>query len=205
VTCARRDAAREHSSAAIRQPTAELDQRNAATRVIKPLRDIAGVKSEHVGPLPYPALNSAFDASSPPGLHHYRKADYLTGLTDEAVAAHVEHGRRILSANSTMHAGQITRQAAGRRQRGDRASARGLYVGAQSYRGTQPNQRRRADASLSAGGTYPASPGLILTPGGTMASISSSVSSSSRTSSAPSIDSSWTSVRGSTTAELTAR
>ena len=30
--------------------------------MLKPLRDVAPVVAEHVGPMPYPALNSAFDA-----------------------------------------------------------------------------------------------------------------------------------------------
>ena len=38
-----------------------------ARRALKPLRDVAPVVAEHVGPMPYPALNSAFDALYPPG------------------------------------------------------------------------------------------------------------------------------------------
>ena len=34
--------------------------------MLKPLRDVAPVVAEHVGPMPYPALNSAFDALVPP-------------------------------------------------------------------------------------------------------------------------------------------
>ena len=40
-------------------------------RALKPLHDVAPVVAEHVGPMPYPALNSAFDALYPPGLQHY--------------------------------------------------------------------------------------------------------------------------------------
>ena len=72
-------------------------------RVIKPLRDAAEVKAEHVGPMPYPVLNSAFDALVPRGLQHYWKADFVRELTDEAIAAHVEHGKRTPVVNSTMH------------------------------------------------------------------------------------------------------
>ena len=35
--------------------------------VLEPIRDAAPVVAEHVGPMPYPALNSAFDALYPPG------------------------------------------------------------------------------------------------------------------------------------------
>jgi hypothetical protein len=53
--------------------------------------------------MPYPALNSAFDGLVPPGLQHYWKADFVTELTDGAIAAHVEHGKRTPVVNSTMH------------------------------------------------------------------------------------------------------
>jgi FAD/FMN-containing dehydrogenase len=39
----------------------------------------------------------------PPGLQHYWKADFVAELTDEAIAAHVEHGRHVPVINSTMH------------------------------------------------------------------------------------------------------
>ena len=52
-----------------------LDQGEAA---IKSLRDVAKPVAEHVGPMPYPALNSAFDALVPPGLQHYWKGNFVT-------------------------------------------------------------------------------------------------------------------------------
>lgn len=66
-------------------------------------RDIAQPVAEHVDVMPYPALNSAFDALIPPGLQHYWKANFVRELTDEAIAAHVEHGPRVPSLQSTMH------------------------------------------------------------------------------------------------------
>ncbi len=45
--------------------------------------------------MPYPALNSAFDALVPPGLQHYWKANFVTELTDDAIAAHLEHGPQV--------------------------------------------------------------------------------------------------------------
>ncbi len=73
-------------------------------RALKPLHDVAPVVAEHVGPMPYPALNSAFDALYPPGvLQHYWKANFVTQLTDEAIAAHLEHGPRVPVVNSTVH------------------------------------------------------------------------------------------------------
>ena len=71
---------------------------------LAPVRDAAPVVAEHVGQMPYPALNSAFDALYPPGgLQHYWKANFVKELTDEAIAAHVEHGPKVPVVNSTVH------------------------------------------------------------------------------------------------------
>lgn len=71
--------------------------------VLKELRDVAPVIAEHVGPMPYPALNSAFDALVPPGLQHYWKANFVRTLSDDVVAAHLSHGPKVPVVNSTMH------------------------------------------------------------------------------------------------------
>ena len=71
--------------------------------MLKGLHDVAPVVAEHVGPMPYPALNGAFDGLVPPGLQHYWKANFVTDLTDEIIAAHVEHGPKVPAVNSTMH------------------------------------------------------------------------------------------------------
>jgi len=72
-------------------------------RVLKPFHDVAPVVAEFVGPMPYPALNSAFDALLPPGLQHYWKANFVTELTDEAIRAHLQHGPNVPVVNSTTH------------------------------------------------------------------------------------------------------
>jgi FAD/FMN-containing dehydrogenase len=73
-------------------------------RALKPLRDAAPVVAEHVGTMPYPALNSAFDGLYPPGdLQHYWKANFVRELTDEAIDAHLEHGPKVPVVNSTVH------------------------------------------------------------------------------------------------------
>ena len=74
-----------------------------AEAVLKPFRDVAPVVAEHVGPMPYAALNSAFDGLVPPGLQHYWKADFVTDLTAQAIAAHVDNGKKTPVVNSTMH------------------------------------------------------------------------------------------------------
>jgi FAD/FMN-containing dehydrogenase len=76
---------------------------DAGEKALQPIRDVAPRVAEFVGPMPYPALNSAFDALVPPGLQHYWKANFVTELTDDAIAAHLEHGPKIPVVNSTMH------------------------------------------------------------------------------------------------------
>jgi FAD/FMN-containing dehydrogenase len=70
---------------------------------LKPFHDAAPVVAEFVGPMPYPAINSAFDALVPPGLQHYWKASFVKDLTDEAIAAHEANGPNVPTVNSTMH------------------------------------------------------------------------------------------------------
>jgi hypothetical protein len=69
----------------------------------KPFHDVAPVVAEFVGPMPYPALNAAFDGLLPPGLQHYWKASFVKELTDEAISAHAAHGPDVPAVNSTMH------------------------------------------------------------------------------------------------------
>jgi FAD/FMN-containing dehydrogenase len=72
-------------------------------KMLKPFHDFAPVVAEMVGPMPYPALNSAFDALYPSGLRHYWKASFVRELTDDAIDAHVEHGSKVPELTSTMH------------------------------------------------------------------------------------------------------
>jgi FAD/FMN-containing dehydrogenase len=72
-------------------------------RLLKSLRDVAAPVAEHVGVMPYPALNSAFDALVPAGLQHYWKANFVKELTDEAIDAHIAHGPKVPYVSSTVH------------------------------------------------------------------------------------------------------
>jgi FAD/FMN-containing dehydrogenase len=67
-------------------------------------RQVARPAAEMVAPMPYPALNTLFDPLLPPGLQHYWKAAFATDLSDEAIAAHIEHGARMPAFTSAMHA-----------------------------------------------------------------------------------------------------
>jgi FAD/FMN-containing dehydrogenase len=77
-----------------------LDQGEQA---MKPFRDLAPVVAEMVGPMPYPALNSAFDALYPKGIRAYWKGNFVTELTDPAIEAHLAHGPKVPEVSATMH------------------------------------------------------------------------------------------------------
>src|SRR5664280_1769771 len=72
-------------------------------RMVQGFRDVATTVAEHVGVMPYAALNSAFDGLRAPSLQHYWKACFVTELTDAAITAHIEHGARVPVVNSTAH------------------------------------------------------------------------------------------------------
>jgi FAD/FMN-containing dehydrogenase len=74
-----------------------------AAQVLKPFRDAAEVKAQFVEVMPFPTLQSLFDDSVPKGMQNYWKADFITELTDEAIAAHVEHGKKTPHISSSMH------------------------------------------------------------------------------------------------------
>lgn len=69
----------------------------------KPFHDVAEVKAEMVGPIPFPAINMAFDGLFPKGIRQYWKGNYVRALTDEAIAVHVANGPKAPTVSSTMH------------------------------------------------------------------------------------------------------
>jgi FAD/FMN-containing dehydrogenase len=74
-----------------------------AASVFEPVRAFGPPLLHGVHEMPYPALQSAFDALYPPGLQHYWKANFVTTLSDEAIARHIEHGSQLPALMSTMH------------------------------------------------------------------------------------------------------
>ena len=74
-----------------------------AEQALRPLRAAGPVVGEHVGPVPYPALQSAFDPLLPPGLQHYWKSDFVAELTDDAIDVHMEHGPKVPSVHTAVH------------------------------------------------------------------------------------------------------
>jgi len=80
--------------------TGSAEQTEAATRA---MRSVGQPLLDHVGPAPFPVVQSTFDGLFVPGLQWYWRADNFTELSDEAIARHVEHGSQLPSMLSTMH------------------------------------------------------------------------------------------------------
>ncbi len=59
--------------------------------------------------MPLPALNRLFDDAVPKGMQHCWKADFITELTDEAIAPRVEHGANTPHVSSSMQDGGARR------------------------------------------------------------------------------------------------
>jgi hypothetical protein len=55
------------------------------------------------GPLPYPAIQTMFDALYPAGLQWYWKGDFVKELPDAAIAVHLENAAKAPSPVSAMH------------------------------------------------------------------------------------------------------
>jgi hypothetical protein len=70
---------------------------------MEPIRKLAPRVGELMAPMPYPAINSLFDALLPPGLYQYWKGTFSRELTDGAIEAHIEHGAKVPTANTAIH------------------------------------------------------------------------------------------------------
>jgi FAD/FMN-containing dehydrogenase len=74
-----------------------------ADRVFQPIQEFGPPALHGVQAMPYPALQSAFDALYPPGLQWYWRGDFVSELSDAAIALHVEYGSQLPTLHSTMH------------------------------------------------------------------------------------------------------
>jgi len=66
-------------------------------------RSQPGLLMDGIQPMPFPALNSAFDALYPPGDQWYWRADFVESIPDEAVEKHAEFGAKMPTWKCTMH------------------------------------------------------------------------------------------------------
>jgi len=74
-----------------------------ADAIFKPVREFAAPLLHGVQPMPYPALQGAFDGLYPPGDQWYWRADFVNQLSDAAIAEHVRFAADLPTPQSTMH------------------------------------------------------------------------------------------------------
>ncbi len=75
-----------------------------AAKAMAPLLEAVPEPLMHgVQPMPFPALQSAFDGLYPHGDQWYWRADFVKEIPDEAVQAHARHGAEMPTGQSTMH------------------------------------------------------------------------------------------------------
>jgi FAD/FMN-containing dehydrogenase len=77
-----------------------LEQADAA---FQPIRANIPPAVDFAGPIPWPVLQSLFDALYPKGLQWYWKTDFFTDLSDKAIALHLKYGAQLPTMQSTMH------------------------------------------------------------------------------------------------------
>ena len=63
-------------------------------RVVAPIREVAQAGVDMVGEMPYVALQSMLDGGGPYGIRAYLKAEFLSEMSDDAIATLVEHGAK---------------------------------------------------------------------------------------------------------------
>jgi FAD/FMN-containing dehydrogenase len=80
--------------------TGPLEQ---AEERFKPIRAFGPPAVDFAGPIPFPVLQSLFDALYPAGLQWYWKADFFKELNDQAIDLHVKYGAQLPTMHSTMH------------------------------------------------------------------------------------------------------
>jgi len=74
-----------------------------ADEVFKPIKEFGPPALYGIQPMPFPVLQSAFDALYPPGLQWYWRADFVNELSEEAIVQHVKYAERLPTGHSTMH------------------------------------------------------------------------------------------------------
>jgi hypothetical protein len=79
-----------------------LGDMDKAEEAFKPIMALNPVFA-HVGPMPYPSLQTLFDGLLPPGLQWYWRADFFNELGPEVRAKHLEFGSKIPTPLSQMH------------------------------------------------------------------------------------------------------
>ncbi|MBV9230167.1 MAG: FAD-binding oxidoreductase, partial [Chloroflexi bacterium] len=80
--------------------TGALEQADA---VFQPIRATIPPAIDFAGPIPWPVLQSLFDALYPKGLQWYWKTDFFNELSDKAIDLYIKYGAQLPTMHSTMH------------------------------------------------------------------------------------------------------
>jgi FAD/FMN-containing dehydrogenase len=76
---------------------------DGAADALAEARSQPGIVLDGIQPMPFPALNSAFDELYPSGDQWYWRADFVESIPDEAVEKHAEFGEKMPTWKCTMH------------------------------------------------------------------------------------------------------
>ena len=74
-----------------------------ADEVLEPVRSFGQPLLVGLQPMPFSALQSAFDALYPAGLQWYWRSDVFAEISDAAIEVHRKYGAQLPSGHSTMH------------------------------------------------------------------------------------------------------
>ena len=74
-----------------------------ANRVTQPMRSVGTPLLDHVGPMPFPVLQSLFDPLLPPGLQWYWRADFVKTFSADAITAHYQQALKAPRGLSQVH------------------------------------------------------------------------------------------------------
>ena len=74
-----------------------------ADEVLEPVKAFGSPLVIGLQPMPFTALQSAFDALYPTGLQWYWRADFFNEISDAAIEVHRKYGQQLPTAHSTMH------------------------------------------------------------------------------------------------------
>ncbi|MCG6954085.1 MAG: FAD-binding oxidoreductase [Betaproteobacteria bacterium] len=74
-----------------------------ADKATKAMRKVGKPVLDHVGPMPFPVLQSLFDPLLPPGLQWYWRADFVKEFSREAIAAHYAQASKMPAGLSQVH------------------------------------------------------------------------------------------------------
>jgi FAD/FMN-containing dehydrogenase len=76
---------------------------DASAEVLAPIREFGSPLLVGLHEMPFPALQSVFDALYPAGLQWYWRADFFRQISDQAIEVHRKYGARLPTGHSTMH------------------------------------------------------------------------------------------------------